>query len=86
MDEGIAHPTQTEVEASVGVGPTPRGFGIEVELRICLPGLARKRAISAVRNETCAKHRVRGGDRLPPGSGSDESRLGLVENATRACV
>jgi lipoyl-dependent peroxiredoxin len=39
--EGIALPTNTEVEASVGVGPTPRGFGIEVELRISLPGLAR---------------------------------------------
>src|ERR1700678_2652298 len=39
--EGIALPTNTEVEASVGVGPTPRGFGIEVELRISLPGLPR---------------------------------------------
>jgi lipoyl-dependent peroxiredoxin len=28
-----ALPRNTEVEASVGVGPTPRGFGIEVELR-----------------------------------------------------
>ena len=37
--EGIAFPTDTEVEASVGVGPTPQGFGIEVELRICFPGL-----------------------------------------------
>jgi Ohr subfamily peroxiredoxin len=39
--EGIAFPTDTEVEASVGLGPTPQGFGIEVELRICLPGLPR---------------------------------------------
>jgi osmotically inducible protein OsmC len=39
--EGIAVPTNTEVEASVGVGPTPRGFGIEVELRISLAGLPR---------------------------------------------
>src|SRR5258708_4680644 len=37
--EGIALPTDTEVEASVGVGPTPRGFGVEVELRIWLPRL-----------------------------------------------
>jgi lipoyl-dependent peroxiredoxin len=42
--DGIALPTNTEVEASVGVGPTPRGFGIEVELRICLPGLPRAEA------------------------------------------
>jgi osmotically inducible protein OsmC len=42
--EGIALPTDTEVEASVGVGPTLRGFGIEVELRICLPGLPRAEA------------------------------------------
>ena len=42
--EGIAFPTDTEVEASVGVGPTPKGFGIEVELRICLPGLPRAEA------------------------------------------
>src|ERR1700677_1319894 len=42
--EGIAFPTDTEVEASVGVGPTPQGFGIEIELRICLPGLPRAEA------------------------------------------
>ena len=39
--EGVVLPTDTEVEASVGVGPIPRGFGIEVELRISLPGLPR---------------------------------------------
>jgi Ohr subfamily peroxiredoxin len=42
--EGIVLPTVTEVEASVGVGPTPRGFGIEVELKIFLPGLPRDEA------------------------------------------
>ena len=42
--EGIALPTITEVEASIGVGPTPRGFGIEVELKISLPGLPRAEA------------------------------------------
>jgi Ohr subfamily peroxiredoxin len=46
--EGIALPPDTEVEASVGVGPAPRGFGIEVELRICLPGLPRAEADSLV--------------------------------------
>jgi osmotically inducible protein OsmC len=42
--EGIAHPTQTEVEASIAVGVTRRGFGIEVELRVYLPGLPRSEA------------------------------------------
>jgi Ohr subfamily peroxiredoxin len=42
--EDIELPTNAEVEANVGVGPTSRGFGIEVELRICLPGLPRGEA------------------------------------------
>jgi lipoyl-dependent peroxiredoxin len=46
--EGIALPIQTEVDASVGVGPIPQGFGIEVELRIFLPGLPRAEADSLV--------------------------------------
>jgi osmotically inducible protein OsmC len=46
--EGIELPTETQVEASVGVGPIPHGFGIEVELRICLPGLPRSEADSLV--------------------------------------
>ena len=48
--EGITLPKDTEVEARVGVGPTPRGFGIEVELRICLPGLPRAEADLLVEN------------------------------------
>jgi Ohr subfamily peroxiredoxin len=46
--EGIALPTNAEVEANVGVGPTSRGFEIEVELRIRLPGLPRTEADSLV--------------------------------------
>ena len=46
--ESIELPTETQVEASVGVGPIPHGFGIEVELRICLPGLPRSEADSLV--------------------------------------
>jgi Ohr subfamily peroxiredoxin len=42
--EDIALPADMEVEASVGVGPTSQGFGIEVELRIYLPGLPRAEA------------------------------------------
>jgi lipoyl-dependent peroxiredoxin len=46
--DGTALPRDTVVEASVGMGPTPRGFGMEVELRISLPGLARAEADSLV--------------------------------------
>jgi lipoyl-dependent peroxiredoxin len=46
--ESIELPTETQVEASVGVGPIQRGFGIEVELRICLPGVPRSEADSLV--------------------------------------
>jgi Ohr subfamily peroxiredoxin len=46
--EGIALPTNAEVEADVSVGPTSRGFEIEVELRIWLPGLPRTEADSLV--------------------------------------
>jgi Ohr subfamily peroxiredoxin len=42
--ESVSLPRNTEVEASVGVGPTARGLGIEVELRISLPGLPRAEA------------------------------------------
>ena len=44
MREAIALPTDTEVEANVGIGPTPPGFWIEVELKIRLPGLPRPEA------------------------------------------
>ena len=42
--EGIALPTNAEAQANVGVGPTSRGFNIEIELRIFLPGLPRPEA------------------------------------------
>lgn len=34
-----ALPADTSIEGLVGIGPVPNGFGIEVELRISLPGL-----------------------------------------------
>lgn len=37
-------PADVSVEGSVGIGPIPTGFGIEVELRISLPGLAAEEA------------------------------------------
>lgn len=40
----IAVPAETSVNGNVGIGPIPTGFGIEVELKISLPGLAREQA------------------------------------------
>jgi len=42
--DDIDLPIGAEVEASVGVGSAAQGFGIEVELRIYLPGLPRAEA------------------------------------------
>ncbi|MEL7629873.1 organic hydroperoxide resistance protein [Pectobacterium aroidearum] len=39
--EKIAVPANTTVSGSVGIGAIPTGFGIEVELKISLPGLDR---------------------------------------------
>jgi lipoyl-dependent peroxiredoxin len=46
--EGIELPTSTAVEASVGIGAVMRGFAIEVELKIGLPGIPRAEADSLV--------------------------------------
>lgn len=37
----IAVPADVTVDATVGIGPIPTGFGIEVALNISLPGLER---------------------------------------------
>jgi lipoyl-dependent peroxiredoxin len=44
----IALPANTSIEGSVGIGPIPVGFGIEVELKISLPDLAREQAEALV--------------------------------------
>lgn len=36
----IAVPADASIESSVGIGPIDTGFGINVELRISLPGIA----------------------------------------------
>jgi osmotically inducible protein OsmC len=41
-------PADAKIEGSVGIGPIPNGFGIEVELKISLPGLSREQAQSLV--------------------------------------
>jgi Ohr subfamily peroxiredoxin len=40
----IAFPADASVHGSVGIGPIPNGFGIEVELNISLPGMGREAA------------------------------------------
>ncbi|OZI71113.1 organic hydroperoxide resistance protein [Bordetella genomosp. 12] len=42
--EHIALPADLSVQAAVGIGPLPHGFGIEVALTIALPGLERSTA------------------------------------------
>ncbi|MBB1598296.1 organic hydroperoxide resistance protein [Achromobacter sp. UMC46] len=40
----IAIPADVSVNGIVGIGPIPTGFGIEVELKIALPGMERELA------------------------------------------
>jgi lipoyl-dependent peroxiredoxin len=40
----IAMPADVSIEGSVGIGAIPNGFGIEVELKISLPGMVRDTA------------------------------------------
>jgi Ohr subfamily peroxiredoxin len=40
----IAVPADVSIDASVGIGPIPNGFGIQVEMKISLPGLDRETA------------------------------------------
>ncbi|MFM0117505.1 MULTISPECIES: organic hydroperoxide resistance protein [Paraburkholderia] len=42
--EKIALPKDVAIDGSVGIGQIPNGFGIEVELKISLPGMDRAEA------------------------------------------
>jgi Ohr subfamily peroxiredoxin len=44
MRDKISVPQDVSVDGSVGVGPIPDGFGIEVELKVSLPGMDRSAA------------------------------------------
>ncbi len=44
----LALPSDLSIEGVVGIGPIPAGFGIEVELKISLPGLDREVALSLI--------------------------------------
>ncbi len=44
----IAVPADTSIESSVGIGPIATGFGIQVELKITIPGVERAVAQSLI--------------------------------------
>jgi lipoyl-dependent peroxiredoxin len=44
----ITLPADVAIDGSVGIGAIPNGFGIEVELKISLPGMAREAAQALV--------------------------------------
>ena len=46
--EKIAFPAVASIDASVGIGPLPTGFGIQAELKVSLPGLPREQAEALV--------------------------------------
>jgi osmotically inducible protein OsmC len=46
--EKVALPADARIDGSVGIGPIPAGFGIQVELKISLPGLPREQAEALV--------------------------------------
>src|SRR5215468_1399123 len=48
-------PPESWVESTVGIGAIPQGFGLEVELRIALPGLSHREAEALVHkaHEVC---------------------------------
>jgi Ohr subfamily peroxiredoxin len=46
--EKVALPADASIEGHVGIGPIPTGFGIEVELKISLPGVERTQAEALV--------------------------------------
>jgi Ohr subfamily peroxiredoxin len=44
----IAFPADASIDASVGIGPLPTGFGIQAELKVSLPGVPREQAEALV--------------------------------------
>lgn len=44
----LAMPPESWVESTVGIGAIPQGFGLEVELRIALPGMSHREAEALV--------------------------------------
>ncbi len=48
MHQKIALPSDASVDGSVGIGPIANGFGIEVDLKVSVPGMARDAAQALV--------------------------------------
>ncbi len=46
--ESVKLPDNTEVQGSVGIGPIPTGFGLEVALKISAPGIEKAQLQSLV--------------------------------------
>jgi Ohr subfamily peroxiredoxin len=46
--EKVAIPDTTTIDGTVGIGPIPNGFGIEVELKVTIPGMPREQAEALV--------------------------------------
>jgi lipoyl-dependent peroxiredoxin len=44
----ITLPSDTSIDATVGIGPIPAGFGIEVQLVITIPGMEHAQALDLV--------------------------------------
>ena len=44
----IALPADTSINATVGIGPIPAGFGIEVQLEVSIPGMEKAAAQALV--------------------------------------
>jgi lipoyl-dependent peroxiredoxin len=53
--EKVALPADTKIEGTVGIGQIATGFGIEVELKISIPGLTpeQARALVAKAHQVC---------------------------------
>jgi Ohr subfamily peroxiredoxin len=46
--EKITLPADVSIEASVGIGQIPNGFGIEVDLKVSIPGMDKAKALDLV--------------------------------------
>ena len=44
MMQKISLPADTSIDAEVGIGPIPAGFGIKVEMKVSIPGMERAEA------------------------------------------
>jgi osmotically inducible protein OsmC len=53
--EKIALPADTHIDSSVGIGPIGQVFGIEVDLKVTIPGMDRAKAeeIVAKAHQVC---------------------------------